>query len=219
VQRSSIYNVFSIDFAIKMSSLRKQLLVATGNAGKLSEYRRLLADSNIEVIGLHEFENIAEVEESGASFDENARLKAIGYARQTAKYALADDSGLEVAALDGRPGVHSARYLGEVTFEYRMDNIISELSSNNLARDARFVCSIAIADPDGNICEQVEGICAGEISKSRRGSNGFGYDPIFIPNGSDQTFGELCDDIKNEISHRSIALNKIIPKIRGILAL
>ena len=202
-----------------MSSLRKQLLIATGNAGKLSEYRRLLADSSIEVIGLHEFENIAEVEESGASFDENARLKAIGYARQTGKFALADDSGLEVASLDGRPGAHSARYLGEVTFEYRMDNIISELSSNNLARDARFVCSIAIADHDGNICEQVEGICIGEISKARRGSNGFGYDPIFIPNGCDQTFGELCDDVKNEISHRSIALNKIIPKIRGILAL
>jgi len=201
-----------------MSNNFQQLLIATGNKGKLAEFQRLLVDVDIEVVGLDRFPEIVEVDESGDTFAENARLKATGYAVQTGMVALADDSGLEVHSLECRPGVHSARYLGDVSFEYRMQSIVNELSASDLDRSARFVCSIAVAHPDGIIVEQVEGLCNGTITDIARGTNGFGYDPIFVPNGYEYTFGELSDEIKNEISHRSAALRKIIPKIRGFTA-
>ncbi len=202
-----------------MSQDVKQLLVATGNAGKLAEFRQLLSVDKIDIVGLDSFANIIEVEENGATFAENSRLKAIGYAGQTGMTALADDSGLEIDALDGRPGVHSARYLGDVTFDFRMENILMELAANGVERNARFVCCISIADPSGKIVAQEEGICEGVIAYKPRGNNGFGYDPIFIPNGFENTFGELNDAIKNENSHRSVAISKIIPKIRGFIEL
>lgn len=200
-----------------MSERFQHLLIATGNKGKLAEFRRSIAFDEIEIVGLDEF-HVEEVEETGATFAENARLKAAGYAMQTGLVALADDSGLEVNALGGMPGVHSARYLGDVSFETRMDSILQELAVNNADRSARFVCSIAVATPTGNIIEQVEGICEGKIAPAAKGKNGFGYDPIFVPDGHKLTFGELSDEIKIEISHRSAALSKIIPKIRGFKA-
>ncbi|HMT09514.1 MAG TPA: RdgB/HAM1 family non-canonical purine NTP pyrophosphatase [Pyrinomonadaceae bacterium] len=201
-----------------MSKHFQQLLIATGNAGKLAEFRRMLDGDNINIIGLDEFPDIVDVEETGATFAENAVLKAIGYAQQTGIAALADDSGLEVHSIGGRPGVHSARYLGDVSFEDRMESILIELAADGLDRSARFVSSIAIALPDGNIIEQVDGVCSGKIAAAQRGTNGFGYDPIFVPDGHELTFGELSDEIKDEISHRSDALRKIIPKIRGFTA-
>lgn len=213
-QHLYIYNFFCKDLAIKMSKRFQHLLIATGNRGKLAEFRRLIAVDKIEVVGLDEF-NVQEVEETGATFAENARLKAAGYAMQTGLVALADDSGLEVNELDGRPGVHSARYLGDVSFETRMESILHELAEKDADRSARFVCSIALATPAGDIFEQVEGVCEGKIAFAASGTNGFGYDPIFVPNGYELTFGELSNEIKNEISHRSAALSKIIPKIRG----
>ncbi len=202
-----------------MSQDVKQLLVATGNAGKLAEFRQLLSGDRIEIVGLEAFADTVEVEETGTTFAENSLLKAVGYAKQTGMIAIADDSGLEIDALDGRPGVHSARYLGDVTFGFRMENILLELDANGIERNARFVCCISIADPSGNIVAQEDGICEGVISYEPRGNNGFGYDPIFIPNGFENTFGELNDAIKNKISHRSVAISKIIPKIRGFIEL
>lgn len=202
-----------------MSRQVKQLLVATGNAGKLAEFRNLLGGDGFEIVGLDSFANITEVEENGTTFAENSRLKAISYASQTGMIAIADDSGLEIEALGGRPGVHSARYLGDVTFDLRMESILSDLAAKGVERNARFVCCISIADPSGKIVAQEDGICEGVIAYEKRGNNGFGYDPIFIPNGFENTFGELNDAIKNKISHRSVAISKIIPKIRGFIEL
>lgn len=192
-----------------------QLLVATGNAGKIKELESLLADLPITVHGLKEFPQISEIEETGATFAENAALKAKGYALQTGMRTLADDSGLEVAALDGAPGVFSARYAGE---NARDDEKIAKLLKNlkkKSDRRARFVCAIAIADETGEIKYLAEGICAGTIALNRSGTSGFGYDPIFVPDGFAGTFGELSTEIKQKISHRGRAMAKIIQYLRG----
>lgn len=219
VRHYLVYTAFHIDLAIKMSQNYPQLLIATGNKGKLVEFRAVFGVEHIDLVSLSDIENVSEVDETGQTFDENARLKAVGYAKQSGKLTLADDSGLEIAALDGRPGVLSARYGGEISFAERMAIILSELGETNTDRSARFVCSIALSSPDGTIVAQDKGVCEGRIALRPHGTNGFGYDPIFIPNGFELTFGELNDNIKLSISHRTAAFNKIIPKIRGFLAL
>lgn len=174
----------------------------------------------VMIAGLDTFDNIEEVAETGATFSENAQLKAAGYARQTGLAAVADDSGLEVAALGGRPGVLSARYGGDaLTFDEKMDKLLAEIASTGSSdRSAQFVCSMALSDPRGKILHAVDGVCPGNIAQYPRGSGGFGYDPIFVPEGYDETFGELPDHVKADISHRGRAFLRFVPILRDFLA-
>ena len=197
-----------------------ELLIATRNPGKINELRGLLQSSPYRLIGLDDLPEVAEVEETGRTFSENACLKAAGYARQSGHLALADDSGLEVEALNGRPGVLSARYGGEGTsFGEKMALLLGEMErSPDNSRRARFVCSIAVAGPTGDILSISDGVCPGKIAPAPRGTGGFGYDPLFVPDGFDQTFGELPDAVKQKISHRFRAFEEIIPFLRRFKA-
>ena len=198
----------------------RDLLVATYNKGKVVELSALLGGAPVNLRYLSELANITEVEESASTFAGNARLKASGYAVQSGMTAIADDSGLEIEALDGRPGVFSARYGGDNTgFDEKMAIVLSELAeTGDIERHARFVCAAVISDESGRIIFESEGVCHGRIAEFPRGTGGFGYDPIFIPDGFDQTFGELSTAIKLEISHRSRAFCKIIPFLRDFIA-
>lgn len=190
-------------------ALPTELLIATRNAGKILELQSLLTSlPQLRLRSLAEFPEIPDVDETGATFVENATLKARGYARQTHLWSLADDSGLEVDALGGAPGVYSARYAGEDASDAdRIERLLDALSqSGDANRRARFVCVIAISDPQGEIANLSTGICEGTIAHAPRGTNGFGYDPVFVPIGYEQTFGELSIEIKEKISHRARAL-------------
>ena len=184
------------------------LLLGTRNPGKLREITSILEGSGWSFSSLQEFDHVGSAEENGVTYSENAIAKAQFYAAATGLVALADDSGLEVAALDGAPGVYSARYAGENASDAdRRQLLLSELSkTSNTDRRARFVCVVAIADPAGTILNVSEGICNGTLTFAPRGDGGFGYDPLFIPDGYTQTFAELPETIKNRISHRALAL-------------
>ena len=194
-----------------------QLLIATNNAGKIRELTALLADLPLRLRQLSEFPQIEEVEETGKTFAENASLKARQYGRETNLWALADDSGLEVDALDGAPGVLSARYAGpNASDEGRNARLLAELSLTvDEQRTARFICAIALYDPATGTTEIFDGTCEGHIAKHPRGHNGFGYDPLFIPSGYAHTFGELSDIVKQQISHRSRALAAVRVYLNG----
>lgn len=195
-----------------------ELLIATYNSGKLRELRELLAEHRFELRDLHSFPSVPVIEETGSTFADNARLKATGYAMRTGLMTLADDSGLEVSALGGLPGVRSARYAGgDASDAERVQKLLSELSTST-HRAAQFVSTIAIADRSGAILNVSTGVCVGEIASAPRGENGFGYDPIFIPAGFDETFAELAADIKNQISHRAQALKKAEEFLRSLTA-
>jgi XTP/dITP diphosphohydrolase len=198
-----------------MEAHKKQILIATGNKGKIKELTELLADLPLILRGLNEFPNILEVEETGMKFSENAILKAKGYAVQTGLWSLADDSGLEVDALGGAPGVFSARYAGENAGDKaKIAKLLNELGQSGNRR-ARFVCAVAIADEKSEIKFKAKGICDGRIALNPAGTMGFGYDPIFIPNGFELSFGELSGEIKQKISHRAEAMEKINQYLRG----
>ena len=184
------------------------LLLGTRNPGKLREITSILEGSGWSFSSLQEFDHVGEAEENGVTYAENAIAKAQFYASSTGLIALADDSGLEVAVLSGAPGVYSARYAGEHASDAdRRQLLLSELSKmNNPDRRARFVAVVAIADPSGAVLNLSEGICNGTLTSEPRGLGGFGYDPLFIPNGHTQTFAELPEHIKNRISHRALAL-------------
>lgn len=197
-------------------SREKTLLIATRNPAKVTEITDMLTPIGITAVSLAAFEGICEVEETGGTFAENAVLKARGYALQTGLAALADDSGLEVAALGGRPGVLSARYGGEgLAFPEKMSLLLHELeTSGSTDRSARFVSSIALTSSEGEIIASEDGTCDGHLAFEPRGEGGFGYDPIFVPEGYDRTFGELSGAIKAQISHRSRAFSRIMPILR-----
>lgn len=197
------------------------ILVATRNPGKIAEFGQFLADLGLSPVGLDRFDPLDDVVETGSTFVENARLKARGYALQTQMISVADDSGLEVAALDNRPGVRSARYGREgTTSQQRIAKLLDELhQTGDHERRARFVCSLAIADACGEIVFTADGVCDGKIAREPRGTGGFGYDPIFIPDGYDLTFGELPGDIKQKIGHRGRAFGQIVPFLRGFLSI
>lgn len=184
------------------------LLLGTRNPGKVSEITSILADSGWSFSSLQEFPSVGEAEENFVTFAENAIAKAQFYAAATGLCALADDSGLEVAALGGAPGVLSARYAGANASDAdRRSFLLSELDkTRDSDRRARFVAVVAIANPDGTVLNLSEGICNGSITFAPRGTGGFGYDPLFIPDGHTQTFAELPDTVKNLISHRARAL-------------
>lgn len=194
------------------------LLVATQNQGKLVELRKLLGDLALELYGLTDFPTVTEVPETGDNFIENASLKAAGYATQTGLLTLADDSGLEVDALDGAPGIFSSRYGGEGdTDADRTARLLSKLSMiPAAARSARFVSAVVISNSKGQILNISVGTCDGQIDFAARGSGGFGYDPVFIPSGYDKTFAELESVIKNQISHRARALSDTCEFLRTL---
>ncbi len=190
---------------------RLKLLAATRNKGKVTELFNLLSGTAFEIVGLADLAILTDVAETGATFRENAELKASEYAKLSGIMTLSDDSGLAVDALGGAPGVFSARYAGDDADDRaRIVKLLGEL--NNVPahlRTARFVCAVSVADPGGGILYTAEGVCEGSIAFSPTGSNGFGYDPIFVPNGYQQSFGELSDAIKSQISHRSAATRQI----------
>lgn len=188
------------------------LLVATKNEGKIKELIQLLNDLPIKLKSLDDFENILDVAETGKTFAENAKLKAESYAVQTNCWTLADDSGLEVEALNNEPGVFSARYAGENSLdEENTDKLLNELEkTGSKNRRAAFICVIAVSDDKGKTQYLAKGVCYGTIAEKPKGTNGFGYDPVFIPDDFDKTFGELSRNLKQKISHRAKALRKII---------
>ena len=187
-----------------------RLLIGTYNNGKIAELRELLDGLPVTLFGLGDFDAIPDVDETGTTFIENAALKASAYAKQTGLWALSDDSGLEVDALEGLPGVLSARYAGEGASDSdRIEKLLSEMGSAAAGdRTARFVCAMAVADPDGRITFVTEGVCEGAIAEHPRGSGGFGYDPIFIPVGFDRTrgtpAGKTGDGSKQEQRHEML---------------
>ena len=193
-----------------------KILIATKNTGKVKEIKEMLAELPFRLQNLSDFLEIIEPEETGATFAENAALKARYYALQSGIWALADDSGLEVAALNNAPGIYSARYAGEnASDSERIVKLLQELDrTGDENRRARFVCAMAIADKTGAIRFAAKGFCDGKIAFEAVGENGFGYDPIFIPDGFAETFGELSNDIKQRISHRKRAICKIIQQLR-----
>jgi len=186
----------------------KSLLLGTRNPRKVIEIESILADSGWSFSSLQEFPEVEVAEENGVTYAENAIAKARFYALATGLCALADDSGLEVEALAGAPGVYSARYAGANASDAdRRTLLLSELGKiPDASRRARFVASVAISDAKGSVLNVSEGICRGTIIFSPRGDGGFGYDPLFVPDGYNQTFAELSDEIKNRISHRARAL-------------
>lgn len=191
------------------------LLVATGNAGKLRELRRLLAPEGIDVRGLAEVPGARPVEEDGATFLENARKKARALAELTGLPTLADDSGLAVAALGGRPGVRSARYAGPgATDADNNRKLLEELRGVPPGqRQAAFVCTMVLAVPgQGDV--EAEGRLEGRILEEGRGEGGFGYDPLFLVEGQGLTLAEMALDAKNRLSHRGRALAALLPHLR-----
>jgi XTP/dITP diphosphohydrolase len=184
------------------------LTVATGNPGKLHEMQAYLADSDWQLL-LKPDE--LEIEETGATFTANACLKASQVAQATKSWAIADDSGLQVNALNGAPGIYSARY--GATDAQRISRLLQELADAP-NRQAQFVCVVAIARPDGVIALQAEGICPGEILYSPRGNGGFGYDPIFYVPAHQMTFAEMTPQLKHEVSHRGQAFRALLPQLQ-----
>jgi XTP/dITP diphosphohydrolase len=186
----------------------RRLLLGTRNPGKVREIESILADSGWSFTSLQSFPGVETPEESGATYADNAILKARFYALATGMCALADDSGFEVEALAGAPGVISARYAGDNASDAdRRALLLSQLAKlPDVNRGARFVAVVAISDASGSVLNVSEGVCEGTIIFSPRGAGGFGYDPLFVPDGYDETFAELADDVKNRISHRARAL-------------
>lgn len=183
------------------------LVVATGNPGKLKEMQAYLVDSGWELTLKPEE---LEIEETGDTFAANACLKASQVAQATGNWAIADDSGLQVDALGGAPGVYSARY-GKTDGD-RIARLLSELGDTP-DRQAQFVCVVAIASPDGTIALESEGVCPGEILHAPRGSGGFGYDPIFYVPEIQLTFAQMTPELKRSVSHRGKAFAALLQKL------
>ncbi len=186
-----------------------QLLVATRNRHKLKEIEEILAELKLELRCAADMAGLGDVKEDADSIRDNAIKKAVETAKAAKMLTLADDTGFEVDALNGEPGVKSARYAGEeATYHENNKKLLATLHGLPVEkRTARFRCVVALADADG-LVDTVEGICNGTILEEERGGGGFGYDPLFIPDGQVKTFGELSPDVKNRISHRAKALQK-----------
>jgi XTP/dITP diphosphohydrolase len=193
-------------------SLRRgaRLVIASHNKGKVREIADLLVPFGIEIVPATEL-GLPEPDETGDSFIDNAKLKAVAAAKASGLLALADDSGLEVAALGGKPGIHSARWAGEARdFGAAMARVNRELeAAGTKDRKANFTCVLALAAPDGRV-EVFEGKVFGTLTWPPRGTRGFGYDPIFVPEGCEETFGEMEPKFKHAISHRARAFEKLI---------
>lgn len=184
-----------------------KILIASRNPHKLAEIRAIFDLPGIEIVGAHEVEGLPEVIEDGRTFQANAVKKAVSLALLTKLWTLADDSGLEVDALNGEPGVYSARFAGEPA-DYVANNAkLLSLLEQQAQRAARFVCVVALSSPSGR-AQIVEGTCPGQILRESRGDQGFGYDPLFVPDSYAQTFAQMPSALKNKISHRAMALKR-----------
>ena len=194
---------------ILMIPVHKTLVLATHNSHKKSEIKMILSDLNINVVGLDQFPQIGEIEETGTTLTENSLLKARTVYEFTGLPCLADDTGLEVKSLNGAPGVYSARYAGnDATFLDNINKIMDELNKlDDLERFAIFRTVLSLVDEKTEITK--EGSVEGEITRSLIGDHGFGYDPIFKPKGFSITYGEMTDQQKNKISHRAVALKNM----------
>lgn len=186
------------------------VVVATGNPGKLKELQAYLGDLNWD---LQLKPDELDIDETGATFLENARLKASEVAKALGQWAIADDSGLEVDALDGAPGLYSARYAD--SDQARIERVLRELEGKS-DRGAQFVCAIALARPDGTIALETLGICRGEILTAPKGNGGFGYDPIFYMPELGRTFAELSPTEKEAHSHRGVAFRQLMPELKTL---
>ena len=186
-----------------------ELVVATHNQGKVEEFKVLMKDLPIDIKYLADFEAVEAPAETGRTFAANARQKATYYAKKLGKPCIADDSGLEVLALDGAPGVRSARYAGEKASDEDNNNLLLHNMKFQVKRTCRFRCALCVAQPDGKVLNEVDGICDGMLLHEPLGENGFGYDPLFYVEKYGCTFGELPAEVKNTISHRANALNKL----------
>ena len=210
--------------------MRRRILVASTNPGKVAELRAML-DADVEWVSLSDFPNIHEIEEDGQSFAENARKKATGYAKATRLWTIADDSGLVIDALGGRPGVNSARFSGfnRLTTGGEKGENRRLLDHNNMVkvlkllegvpaekRTARFVCCLCLASPE-KILMETEGKLEGFVSKKEKGENGFGYDPIFFVPNLNKTVAQLSREEKNAISHRGNAIRRLKPHLDRLL--
>ncbi|MCD6254540.1 MAG: RdgB/HAM1 family non-canonical purine NTP pyrophosphatase [Thermotogae bacterium] len=190
------------------------ILIATTNPHKLEEIKAI-APACMKLIALFQFDEVPHVEESGDSFLENSIIKAVSYGRFFDLPTIADDSGLVVDALGGKPGVESARFMSGRPYETRMRKILEQLS-NTEKRDAAFHCVASFYDPATSVLLSFEGIVKGRIAKQICGSSGFGYDPIFIPVHRDKTFGELSQKVKNAISHRARAFRGLFHLLTSV---
>ena len=187
----------------------KQLILATKNPGKIREFKLMMGKYNIEIRSLLDLDELDDIEETGITFEENALIKARAIAMKYKMTVVADDSGLEIDALNGAPGVYSARYAGNGDDDANMDKVLAELEDvPPNERGARFVCVLAVVDKDGHETV-VRGTCEGEILRHKQGINGFGYDPIFYLPDHQCTMAQLSKDEKNKISHRGVALKKL----------
>ncbi|REJ77729.1 MAG: RdgB/HAM1 family non-canonical purine NTP pyrophosphatase [Acidobacteria bacterium] len=189
----------------------ERLVIGTKNKGKIAELEALLAPLEIRLTGLDEFDSVPDVRETGSTFKENAGIKAREYAVFSGHWTLADDSGLVVYALDGKPGVFSARFAGNNASDLEnTEKLLGEMTGlKGRDRRACFVCEMAVADDEGQVVFSALGRCEGTIADKPFGTNGFGYDPVFLPEGFDLTFGELPDEVKSRISHRAAAASEI----------
>ena len=191
------------------------VIIASGNKGKLKEFKELMEDLPVEVKSLADYPEIGDIEENGASFAENAYIKAKAVYDATGCLCIADDSGLEVDALDGAPGIYSARYAGEEKDDAANNaKLLAALAEvPDEARGAQFHCAIVAIAADGRRFD-AEGIVRGQILREARGENGFGYDPLFYFQPLDKTFAELTTDEKNAVSHRGNALRAFVAELK-----
>jgi XTP/dITP diphosphohydrolase len=193
-----------------------QLIVATRNPHKTREIEQIFG-SGLPVRDLTAHPEISEIRESGTSFEENAKLKAMAVSKKLPGLVIADDSGLEIEALGGGPGIQSARYAGvNASDKEKIAKLLRQLAKGD-QRHARFCCVLAVAR-DGHVLATFQGVVEGKIAERPCGSDGFGYDPIFIPDGFEETFAELPEEVKNSISHRAKAIRKLQAKLPTLCA-
>lgn len=194
-----------------------EVVVATKNAGKVREFNKMLGELNVKVLSLKDFGDLVEPVENGATFFANAKLKAVYYAQLTNKLCIADDSGLTVDALDGAPGVLSARYAGEHGNDSENNNLLLKNMENNPKRDCAFVCALVLANPAGEVvlstCGEVRGTL---LIAPTSGSGGFGYDPLFLSLELNKSFADATAEEKNSVSHRGKALRELVKNWQSI---
>jgi XTP/dITP diphosphohydrolase len=202
-----------------MTETLPTIVLASRNRKKLREMSDQLACYRLQLVSAADLPHVPEVEEGEHSFAENAALKAVSVARATGQWSLGDDSGLEVDALNGAPGVLSSRYAGvEAADGDNNRKLLEELADvPDQRRTARFVCHLAVADPEGAIRLQVDGACRGRIIQTDRGGGGFGYDPLFLIPEYHRTFGELSPVVKSVLSHRARAFQRLLPRLVAML--
>ncbi len=193
------------------------IVLATRNRGKLAEYRQLFSGLDVELLSVDDYEGIRMPPENGETFEQNAASKARYIARVTGKIAIADDSGLLVNALDGKPGVHSKRFGGPGGTDRTRNSKLLSMMKGRKDRDAFFTCAIAIADTSSSVTT-VSAQCHGKIADKPKGTGGFGYDPVFIVPSMGKTFAEISRSAKNRISHRGKAMRKALRLIRTLSA-